>query len=51
MAFLAQTPHAMKEEDKNKVIKADDMFIDVGHEQRDAWKRIGCQKQGLPVTS
>jgi putative aminopeptidase FrvX len=46
----SKPPHAMKEEDKNKVIKADDMFIDVGAKNKEDAEKMGV-KTGTPVTS
>ncbi len=46
----SKPPHAMKEEDKNKVVKADDMFIDVGAKSKEDADKIGV-KTGTPVTS
>lgn len=46
----SKPPHAMKEEDKNKVIKADDMFIDVGAKNKEDAEKMGI-KTGTPVTS
>ena len=46
----SKPPHAMKEEDKNKVIKADDMFIDFGAENKEDAEKLGI-KAGTPVTS
>lgn len=46
----SKPPHAMKEEDKNKVIKAEDMFLDFGAESKEDADRIGV-KAGTPVTS
>ncbi len=46
----SKPPHAMKEEDKNKVIKAEDMFIDVGAKNKEDAEKMGI-KTGTPVTS
>jgi len=46
----SKPPHAMKEEDKNKVIKADDMFIDIGAKSKEDAEKLGV-KPGTPVTS
>jgi endoglucanase len=46
----SKPPHAIKEEDKNKVIKADDMFIDVGAKSKEDADKLGV-KTGTPVTS
>jgi putative aminopeptidase FrvX len=46
----SKPPHVIKEEDKNKVIKADDMFIDVGATSKENAEKIGV-KIGTPVTS
>jgi endoglucanase len=46
----SKPPHAMKEEDKNKVIKAEDMFIDVGAKNKEDADKMGI-KTGTPVTS
>ncbi|VVB87667.1 Tetrahedral aminopeptidase [uncultured archaeon] len=46
----SKPPHAMKEEDKNKVIKAEDMFIDFGATSKEDADRLAV-KIGTPVTS
>lgn len=46
----SKPPHAIKEEEKNKVIKADDMFIDVGAKSKEDAEKMGV-KTGTPVTS
>lgn len=46
----SKPPHAMKEEDKNKVVKADDMFIDIGAKSKEDAEKLGV-KTGTPVTS
>jgi endoglucanase len=46
----SKPPHAMKEEDKKKVIKAEDMFIDVGAKNKEDAEKMGI-KTGTPVTS
>jgi len=46
----SKPPHAMKEEDKNKVVKAEDMFIDVGAKSKEDAEKLGV-KTGTPVTS
>jgi len=46
----SKPPHAIKEEDKNKVIKAEDMFIDFGATSKEDADKIGV-KAGTPVTS
>ena len=46
----SKPPHAIKEEDKNKIVKADDMFIDFGATSKDDADKIGV-KAGTPVTS
>jgi putative aminopeptidase FrvX len=46
----SKPPHAMKEEDKKKVIKAEDMFIDFGANSKENADRIGV-KVGTPATS
>ncbi len=45
----SKPPHAIKEEDKNKVIKAEDMFIDIGATSREDAERLGV-KVGTPMT-
>ncbi|VVB54538.1 Tetrahedral aminopeptidase [uncultured archaeon] len=42
--------HVIKEEERNKVIKADDMFIDIGATSKEDADKIGV-KAGTPVTS
>jgi putative aminopeptidase FrvX len=46
----SKPPHAMKEEDKNKVVKTDDMFIDIGAKSKEDAEKLGV-KTGTPVTS
>jgi putative aminopeptidase FrvX len=46
----SKPPHAMKEEDKKKVVKAEDMFIDFGAMSKDEADKMGV-KAGTPVTS
>jgi endoglucanase len=46
----SKPPHAMKEEDKKKVIKAEDMFIDAGAKNKEDAENMGM-KTGTPVTS
>ncbi len=46
----SKPPHAIKEEDKNKIIKAEDMFIDFGATSKDDADKIGV-KAGTPATS
>ncbi|MCZ7356040.1 MAG: M42 family metallopeptidase [Candidatus Methanoperedens sp.] len=41
-------PHAMKEEEKKKPVKVEDMFIDVGARDRDDAEKLGV-KIGTPV--
>jgi putative aminopeptidase FrvX len=45
----SKPPHVMKEEDKNKPIKAEDMFIDVGATSREDAGKMGV-KIGTPLT-
>ncbi len=42
-------PHVMKEEDKKKPVKAEDMFIDVGATSREDAGKMGV-KIGTPLT-
>jgi endoglucanase len=46
----SKPPHAMKEEDKKKVVQADDMFIDIGAKSKEDAEKLGV-KTGTPVTS
>ncbi len=46
----SKPPHAMKEEDKNKVVKAEDMFIDIGATSKENTEKMGV-KIGTPITS
>ncbi len=46
----SKPPHAIKEEEKNKIIKAEDMFIDFGAASKDDADRMGV-RAGTPVTS
>jgi len=46
----SKPPHAIKEEDKKKVITADDMFIDIGAKSKEDAEKLGV-KAGTPVTS
>jgi len=46
----SKPPHVIKEEEKNKIIKADDMFIDIGATSKDDADKIGV-RVGTPVTS
>ncbi len=46
----SKPPHAIKEEDKKKVITADDMFIDVGARSKEDAEKLGV-RTGTPVTS
>ncbi|MFU8766428.1 MAG: M42 family metallopeptidase [Candidatus Methanoperedens sp.] len=45
----SKPPHVIKDEDKNKVVKAEDMFIDVGATSKDNAEKLGV-KVGTPVT-
>ncbi len=45
----SKPPHVMKEEDKNKPIKAEDMFIDVGATSKEDAGKMGV-KIGTPLT-
>ncbi|NJD78624.1 MAG: M42 family metallopeptidase [Candidatus Methanoperedens sp.] len=45
----SKPPHAIKEEDKNKVIKAEDMFIDIGATSREDAEKLGV-RTGTPMT-
>ncbi|MDW7726299.1 MAG: M42 family metallopeptidase [Candidatus Methanoperedens sp.] len=46
----SKPPHVIKDEDKNKVVKAEDMFIDVGATNKEDAEKLGV-KVGTPVTS
>jgi len=46
----SKPPHAIKEEDKKKIINADDMFIDIGAKSKEDAEKLGV-KTGTPVTS
>ncbi len=46
----SKPPHAMKEEDKKKVVKAEDMFIDFGATSKEDAEKLGVMA-GTPVTS
>ena len=46
----SKPPHMIKEEEKKKIIKAEDMFIDVGATSKEDADKIGV-KTGTPVTS
>jgi endoglucanase len=46
----SKPPHAIKEEEKNKIIKAEDMFIDFGATSKDDADKMGV-RAGTPVTS
>lgn len=46
----SKPPHYIKEEERNKVIKADDMFIDIGATSKEDADKIGV-RAGTPVTS
>ena len=45
----SKPPHVMKKEEREKVIKAEDMFIDVGARSREEVERMGISI-GTPVT-
>jgi len=45
----SKPPHRMEEEEKKKVVKADDMFIDVGASSKKDAERLGVIP-GVPVT-
>jgi endoglucanase len=45
----AKPPHVIKEEDKNKLLKADDMFIDIGAKNRKEAEALGV-RVGTPIT-
>lgn len=45
----SKPPHIMKEEDKKKVIKAEDMFIDIGVTSRKEAEKLGVSI-GTPIT-
>ena len=46
----SKPPHAMKEDESKKVVKAEDMFIDVGATSKEDAEKLGV-KVGTPVTS
>ena len=46
----SKPPHVIKEEDRNKAIKAEDMFIDIGTKNKEDAEKFGI-KTGTPVTS
>ncbi|MBU3967953.1 MAG: M42 family metallopeptidase [Euryarchaeota archaeon] len=46
----SKPPHVMKEEDKKKPVKAEDMFIDIGATSRDDAQKMGVMA-GTPITS
>jgi len=46
----SKPPHAMKEEDRKKPVKAEDMFIDIGATSREDAEKMGV-RTGTPVTS
>lgn len=46
----SKPPHIMKEEDKKKPVKAEDMFIDIGATSRDDAQKMGVMA-GTPITS
>ncbi|MCE8422411.1 MAG: M42 family metallopeptidase [Candidatus Methanoperedens sp.] len=46
----SKPPHVIKEEDKKKIVTADDMFIDFGATSKEDADKIGV-KAGTPVTS
>jgi endoglucanase len=46
----SKPPHVIKEEEKKKIIKADDMFIDFGATSKEDADKLGV-KAGTPVTS
>ncbi len=47
--FGCKPPHIMKEDERKKVIKIEDMFIDVGAESREEVEEMGIEI-GCPVT-
>lgn len=46
----SKPPHVMKEEDRKKPVKAEDMFIDIGATSRDDAQKMGVTA-GTPITS
>lgn len=46
----SKPPHVMKEEDKKKPVKAEDMFIDIGAASREDAQKMGV-RAGTPITS
>jgi len=49
-AIGSKPPHVMKEDERKKVVKAEDMFIDVGATSKEDAEKLGV-KVGTPVTS
>ncbi len=47
--FGCKPPHIMKEEERKKVVKIEDMFLDVGAESKEEVKEMGIEI-GSPVT-
>ncbi len=45
----SKPPHLMKEDERNKGIKADDMFIDIGAKSREEVEKLGI-KIGTPIS-
>jgi len=45
----SKPPHAMKEEEKKKPVKAEDMFIDVGAKSKEDAEKLGIEV-GLPIS-
>jgi len=45
----SKPPHVMKEEDKKKPVKADDMFIDIGAKDKEDAEKLGVEV-GTPIS-
>ena len=46
----SKPPHVIKEEDRKKIVKAEDMFIDIGATSKEDAEKLGV-RAGTPVTS
>lgn len=46
----SKPPHVIKEEDRKKIVKAEDMFIDIGATSKENAEKMGV-RAGTPVTS
>lgn len=45
----SKPPHVMKDEDKKKPVKSDDMFIDIGAKNKEDAEKLGCEV-GSPIS-